>query len=380
MAEGDIGSVQGELEFETGTALYPRIVHVAGNVYAVAYYGPGEAGTLQAVSISGDGATLVKLAGALTFYGNAAHEISLIHVAGTTFAVAYRDESGDGCIRAVSIAADGSSITSLAGYLEFDTVQGKVPCLIQIKDTTFAVVYWGPGNDGFLKSLTIAADGSSISLIATLEFDTVDGNRPWIIHVAEHVFAIAYSTTGTKAYIKTVTISDDGATLALVTGGTLAVHTAYSPVGTIIRAAGNVFAVTYWDISNDGWVRAVSISDDGTTLVKLTGVLEFDEDDGKYPDIIHISGNAYTIALPGNGSDGWLKGVTIAADGSSIAFGGGSVKFGVTQGLYPNIMHIAGSIYAIAYRGPDNDGWIKTVEIETLAAAAVKHLMLVGIG
>jgi len=72
--------------------------------------------------------------------------------------------------------------------------------------------------------------------------------------------------------------------------------------------------------------------------------------------------------------------VTIAADGSSIAFGGGSIKFGVTNGLEPNSIHIAGSIYAIAYKGPDNDGWIKTVEIETLAAAAVKHLMLIGIG
>jgi len=48
----------------------------------------------------------------------------------------------------------------------------------------------------------------------------------------------------------------------------------------------------------------------------VVDTLEFDTDNGKVPDIIHVSGNIYAIAYQGDGDLGTLKTVQILPDGT----------------------------------------------------------------
>ena len=41
---------------------------------------------------------------------------------------------------------------------------------------TYALAYAGTGNDGFITTFTISADGSTITEVASLEHDTDKGN------------------------------------------------------------------------------------------------------------------------------------------------------------------------------------------------------------
>ena len=96
---------------------------------------------------------------------------SLVRVSDDTYALAYRGHGNDGWITTFTIPADGSSITEVAS-LEYDKGNGVNNSLVKMNDDTYALAYKGPGNDGWIKTLTISADGSSITEVASLEHDT----------------------------------------------------------------------------------------------------------------------------------------------------------------------------------------------------------------
>jgi hypothetical protein len=101
---------------------------------------------------------------------------------------------------------------------------------------------------------------------------------------------------------------------------------------------------------------------------------EYDPVRSVTPDVIHIADNIYAIAYRGPGTAGWLKTVSISDDGltmSTVA----SYEYSPGTGVTPNIIHVAGDTYAIAYMGPGSDGWLKTIGITTseALAAAARH-------
>ena len=56
--------------------------------------------------------------------------------------------------------------------LEHDTGHGKYNSLCQVDSDTYALAYTGGGNDGFISTFTVSADGTSITEVASLEHDT----------------------------------------------------------------------------------------------------------------------------------------------------------------------------------------------------------------
>ena len=103
---------------------------------------------------------------------------------------------------------------------------------------------------------------------------------------------------------------------------------------------------------------------------------EFDADNGATPHILNISGTVYAIAYSGTGNDGWLITLTIAADGMIGAIID-SLEWDVSFGFEPFLFAVSGDIYGIAYRGVDNDGWLVTVDIDSvgnIGAAVIDSL------
>ncbi|GAI85573.1 unnamed protein product, partial [marine sediment metagenome] len=90
---------------------------------------------------------------------------------------------------------------------------------------------------------------------------------------------------------------------------------------------------------------------------------EFDILKGKTPDIIPVSGDIYAIAYAGDGDDGFLKMVSISDDGNILDTIINNPEFDALKGATPDIIHISGDVCAIAYTGDGDDGFLKTVEI-----------------
>jgi hypothetical protein len=272
-----------------------------------------------------------------------------------TFAVG----TPDGVTRAVSVVV----ADPINDILDIDV--GKIPDIIPISGDIYAIPYEGAGDDGFLKTVDIASTGEiRDEELDTLEFDTSNGQTPDIIWIQGNVFAIAYEGIGTDGFLKTVTIADDGQ-IADAVIDTLEFDRFQGTTPDIILISGDVYAIAYEGRNGDGFVTTVTIADDGQITNPTIDSLEFDSSQGTTPNIIPISGDVYSIAYAGTGDDGFLKTVTIATDGTITNAAIDTLEFDTDEGLTPNILLVADDVYVIAYSGFGSDGFLKTITIAT---------------
>ncbi len=370
---GDISEgIIDTLEFDTSTGNEPSLINVSGDVYAIAYRGPGSDGFLKTVSVDADGHIDNPAIDTLEFDGSNGYEPCLTHVTGTVYAIAYRGPGSDGFLKTVSIAADGHIGNSAIDTLEFDGSEGYEPSIVNVSGNIYAIAYRGHDNDGFLKTVSIAADGHiGNSAIDTLEYDAYNGHEPSIVKVADSIYAIAYRGAGNDGFLKTVYI-DAGGHIGNSVIDTLEFDGSNGYEPCLINAAGDNYAIAYRGAGNDGFLKTVSINSDGHIGNSVIDTLEFDTSSGYEPNIINVSGDLFAIAYRGPDDDGFLKTISIIADGD-INAGADTLQYD-TSSYDPVIIDVTDDIYAIAYRGPGSDGFIKTAGITATGGTATYEI------
>lgn len=377
-ATGTISALTDSLEYSTSDATDPVIVHITGDIYAIAYTGNGDDGIIQTITIDSNG-TIAQTGNALTFDNSVGFTPDIIYVGGDIYAIAYTGPDTDsifspydaGWIKTVSINSSGV-ITNTGSSLEFDTSKGVEPEIIHIGGDIYAIAYTGPDNGnwfnpddvGWIKTVSINSSGLITSTGEALEYATPDATTPSMINVSGDVYAIAYTGNGNDGIIQTVTIDSNGAiTNTGYNTYTFDASTARAPE--IIHISGDVYAVAYSDNQDDGNIRTITINSSGE--ISGTGnSMEFDTY-GVTPDIIQIAGDVYAIAYTGwinnNRRNGWVKTLTISSDGT-IGAVINTLEFSSTNGRTPDIIHISGATYAVVYTGDDSDGYIATFTIQ----------------
>ena len=61
-----------------------------------------------------------------------------------------------------------------------------------------------------------------------------------------------------------------------------------------------MYAIAYRGSGSDGFVRTITIDSSGNVSNSVTDTLEFDTSAGDTPDIVHVSGDYYAIAYQGH--------------------------------------------------------------------------------
>ena len=281
------------------------------------------------------------------------------------YVIAYTGDTDDGFLKTVQIAGSGEIGNEEIDSFEFDVVKGKTPDIIPISGDVYAIAYAEDGDDGRLITVTIANDGQiTEAIIDSVEFDNAKGKTPNIIHISGNVYAIAYAGDGDDGWLITGTITAAGQIT-----DTLIDSLEFDPVKgktpNIIPISGNVYAIAYAGDLDDGFLITVTIATDGQITDTVIDTLEFDTSQGKTPNIIPISGDVYAIAYAGNADAGSLKTVTIATDGQITDPVIDTLEFDSAKGKTPNIIPVSGDVYAIAYAGNGDDGFLKTLTIAT---------------
>ena len=281
------------------------------------------------------------------------------------YVIAYTGDTDDRFLKTVQIAGSGEIGNEEIDSFEFDVVKGKTPDIIPISGDVYAIAYAEDGDDGRLITVTIANDGQiTEAIIDSVEFDNAKGKTPNIIHISGNVYAIAYAGDGDDGWLITGTITAAGQIT-----DTLIDSLEFDPVKgktpNIIPISGNVYAIAYAGDLDDGFLITVTIATDGQITDTVIDTLEFDTSQGKTPNIIPISGDVYAIAYAGNADAGSLKTVTIATDGQITDPVIDTLEFDSAKGKTPNIIPVSGDVYAIAYAGNGDDGFLKTLTIAT---------------
>ena len=309
----------------------------------------------------------------LEFDTNTCYFPDIIQVSADVFAIAYQGSGNDGFIKTVEIDSDGTITNSIIDSLEFDTGNGRTPDIIHVSGNIYAVVYRGNNNDGFIKTVRIISNGNiTNSIVDSLEYDTSNGYYPDIVHISGEVYAITYRGNSGDGYIKTIEIADNGNIDNSVIDS-LEFDTGNCAYPNIINISGDIYVIAYQGNGNDGFLKTLQIASNGNIASGTTDTLEFDTGNGREPVIIPVTSNVYAIVYRGTGNDGWVKTVEIASNGNITNSIIDSLEYDTSSGVFPDIIHIYGQIFAIAYAGPGTDGFLKTIDINTQEATEAAY-------
>jgi len=380
MAEGNIGSVQDEYEFHTTDTDLLKILHVSGHVFAIAFKDGSDHGWVKTVAIADDGTITKSVIASYEFESTRCYSLSMVRVSANVFAIIYDGIDSDGFLLTFEIADNGTMVTPFVDSWEFDTDKASGPEIIHVSGHVFAIVYQDLWSDGWIKTVTIADNGTiTKSFINTLEYEITESSSHKIMRVTGFVFAVMYAGADKDGYIKTFTITDDG----VISGATIddwEFDEGYCGSMSMLSVGANALAMIYSDVSSHGWIVTVTIADDGTITKTLKSQWEYDSVAGKHARLTHISGTVYAITFANTANDGYIKTITIAVDGTITESFIDELEYEEINALKHTVLFVNGNIYAIAYRGDAGDGFLKTIDVETIAPGKPGHLMMMGIG
>ena len=299
-----------------------------------------------------------------TFDSTQGKEPKVIQISGSVYAVVYKGSGNDGFLRTFSVNSNGDVTSTNIDTLEFDTTNGKTPSILSISGDIYAIAYTGTGDDGFIKTVDIDSSGNiENSVIDTLEFDTVKGKTPYVLNISGDIYVIAYAGNGDDGFIKTIEINSSGAITNSIID-TLEFDTVKGKTPYILSISGDIYAVAYAGNGDDGFIKTIDIDSSGNIENSVIDTLEFDTTKGKTPELINISGDIYAVAYTGDGDDGFIKTVDIDSSGNIENSIIDTLEFDTDVGKTPNIIAIVGNVYALAYQGSNEEIYVKTFQIE----------------
>ena len=399
-------SASDNLEYDTekGTYTTQGFVQVDSDTYALAYMGPGDDGFLSTFTISSDGTTITEVDNVHHETDTMALGFSLVQVDSDTYALAYGGTGSDGFISTFDIDSDGiitpirienhAAFESASVNFEFDLIQAHHNSLVQVDSDTYAVAYAGKDSDGFITTLTISSDGSTISKVETIEHDLVNGQDNSLVHVNDDTYALAYEGELSDGYISTFTIDSDGD----ITPIRIQNHAAFASASantehdalwgnqnSLVQVDSDTIALAYgnYDVTiSAGLISTFTIDSDGDiTPIRIqnhaafesaSANLQHDTTLGEYSSFIQMESDLYVLAYTGTGSDGFISTFKIDSDGVITAVkthaAGNNVEHTLDNVQHNALVKVDLDTIALAYNqmgtgGTGNEGFISTFDI-----------------
>lgn len=362
---GIVDPVTDTFEFDTTYGVETSMIHIDGDIYAIAYRGPGNDGWLKTVEIASDGTVSSAAVDALEFDPTSAYAPEILSVSGSVYVIAYRDSSGGGTVLSVDIDSDGTIASAPLSSLSFDSSVVE-PSMVLLDADTIAIAYEGPASDGWLATVDIDGSGM-LSAVDTYEYNVTNGRSNDIFSVGGNYYAIAHMSNGADGWLATVEIASDG-TITNTVLDSLEFDPSQGADMQVVPVDGTIYAIAYRGTSGTGKIATVDIDTSGNIAAAVTDVLDFNGSIGRFPSIVSVSGDAYAIAHSGLGNDGFLSVLDIDTSGNIAAAVTDVFEYDTSNGHQPSLIRLTNSEVAVAYQGPSTDGWLATIELTTNAS------------
>ena len=351
------------LEIDNQYGLYHSLIQVDSDTYLLAYTGLDTDGYIKTITISADGTTITEVESLVhdNVYGSYQ---SLVKVDSDTYLLAYQGQNNDGYLKTFTVPADGSSITQVQ-VLEHDPNDNSFNSLVQVDSDTYVLAYAGYGNDGYIKTFTVPADGSTITQVEVLEHDTYQGIYNSLVQVDSDTYVLAYQDAWSDGWLKTFTIPADGSSITQVQA--LEYDVTYSIYNALVKIDSDTYAVSWYGYNggtSDSYVKTFTIPADGSSITGVTS-MSYSIYPNYHSSWIDMGNNSFVLADAYNGSQGRIKTFYISPDGSSISLIKDLNYTGNTNGQYNSLVKVDANTVALAYTGDGSDGFITTFTIET---------------
>ena len=366
MPIGDIGAVIDTLIFDGVRGRPGGLVRVANDVYAVVYTGPTSDGLVATFTIDAAGGIGAAVIDTLTFETVNCLDPAIIQVSGETYAVVWSTDP-IGIVATLTIDSAGNIGAAVVDTLQFEASTCIGPKIILVSGSIYAIAYeGGVGPRGQLVTVDIAANGQIAAAVTdTLAFETTQGEAPHIVNVTGTMYAIACMGGGSsRLKLITVDIQNNGNIAAAVTATVTFTPTLVN-CGPIVKVVNGVFLVAYTEATTlKGSIASFTVSDAGAIGASFLDSLEFDGVQGRDAEIVAVAGGVYAIAYEGVDDDGFLKTARVDSTGA-IGAVISTLEFDVGDSNFVYIIGVPGSdeIFAIAYADSLDRGTIKTCSV-----------------
>jgi len=290
----------------------PHIIKIAANVFAIVYQGTNYYLTVETVSISDNGLTIASL-NELVIVSLDCRAPKIIHVAGNVYAVSYLQTAVTTVKVSTITITPAGAITGIIDTIILTAAGAYFTNILAVNDTIFAVQYLDTISGVSVATIEISSGG----LITDAVIDTqiidaqTQNSRTGMTEALPGVFAVAHSGTGVDGFVSTVTISAAGAISGVL--DTLEFWNADVTQFHIIHIGLGICAVTFKkDILLDGNITTISISAAGLIKDTIDDTLDFDTTlflDGM---LLRITGDIYAVFYGGPGSDGYVRTLDIS--------------------------------------------------------------------
>lgn len=308
--------------------------------------------------LSADGTSIIEINSLVHDRASAPYN-SLVRVDSDTYALAYQDAPPDDnlIVKTFTISADGATIKEEAS-LAHDRATASYNSLVRLDSDTYVLAYSGLGSDGFIKTFTISADGTSITEESSLEHDPEFSQHNSLVQVDLDTYVLAYSGPDSDGFIKTFTISADGT--SITEEDSLEHDPVFSQHNSLVQVDSDTYALAYRGLG--GTISTFSIFETGSMITEIAS-LEHDlvVTDGEN-SLVQVGPEGFVLAYRGPDNDGFIKTFDISADGASITEID-ALEHDEQSGTSSSLVQMASDIVALAYQDSNSNGVIKTFDI-----------------
>jgi hypothetical protein len=261
--------------FNTFSGNYePSFINISGNYYALAFRGPSYKGYVQTLQINTSGVVTNFQVSSYNFVSTC-YEPSMIRSSGTYYGVAYRGASNLGYLTTLNIDNQGNITQSVISSRQFTSTVAYTPNMRMTSSGIAGIVFRGTSNRGYLTTIGINSSGIiGASALSTLVFDTSSGYEPHLRNIAGTAFTLFYRGAGNDGMIKSITIAANGI-IDSVPISSFIFNATYGAEPYFIYLSGNTYAAVYRggaSPNNNPYVITVQIETDSTITYQIQAV------------------------------------------------------------------------------------------------------------
>jgi hypothetical protein len=318
------------------------------------------------------------------------YEPDIINISNDRYAIVSRNSALGGFVYTVQISADGNitenATTSVVDIYQFETVRCETPKIIKVEGSSdiYAIVYRGQNGFLYIATIQILSNGKIIkAVLGKVAIDSINCYYPDIIYTDGDFYAVVYSSyeyyLAANRYVGRLQITK------ITSAGVITGQVRYHNFGGTSTAAGimmyldiihvkdDYYSIVFRDSDTDGSLRAAQIKNGFIIFIDST-IYKFDNNNiTDLPlRIIHVFDKIYAIFYGDKLGNLIQGGAIITIKLSDTGTFEDSVNYKTllppadwNQFTDPQIIHIAGDIFAVTYR-LSTRAEVKTFEISNL--------------